>query len=377
MNKKKEKYHNFKDMENKYQNILENMGEGYFEVDLKGTYVKVNPKYCKIVGYTKKELLGNNFREFFDKKTRAELIPRFRKIYETEIPIPPSARLKANTKRKKTIHFEGSIDLIYDSRGNKVGFYGFTHDISDRVKAEEQLKKAYNLLNILKDVFVHDINNILQNIKSAVQLMNMDLNEKKQQVDKKRIIELTDIINIQIKRAEKISSDVRKISRFDRSNFVFERIDLRNALKTAKNFIIKSFPERNIDIKIYGKKPKYYIKSNDLINNVFENILINAVKYNNKDIVKIEIKISEQESSVKIEFIDNGIGIPGEKKEKIFQSKGKGEENLEYIRSLGIGLSLVKKIILRSKGEIWVEDKVAGDPSQGSKFIVILQKENP
>lgn len=376
MNENKEKPHKFKDVGNKYQNILENMGEGYYEVDLKGTYIKVNRKYCEIIGYTKKELLGNNFREFFDKKTQTEFIARFKEIYETEIPIPPSTRLKVTSKRKKTIHFEGFIDLIYDSKGNKVGFYGFAHDISDGVKAEEKLKKAYNLLNILKDVFVHDINNILQNIKSAVQLMDINLDQNKQEVDREKIVDLTDIINIQVKRAEKISSDVRKISRFDKSNFVFERIDLREALKTAKNYILKSFPERNIEIKIYGERPKYYIKSNDLINNVFENILINAIKYNNEEVVEIEIKIFDQESSVKIEFIDNGIGIPGEKKEKIFQSKGKVEENHEYIRSLGIGLSLVKKIILRSNGEIWVEDKVPGDPSQGSKFIVILQKDN-
>ena len=76
---------------------------------------------------------------------------------------------------------------------------------------------------------------------------------------------------------------------------------------------------------------------------------------------------------MKLEFIDNGIGIDDVRKDSIFQ-----REALKDSGPLGqgLGLSLVKKIIDTFKGQIWVEDKVKGDYSQGSKFILLIPEVN-
>ncbi|KKK40438.1 MAG: Signal transduction histidine kinase, partial [Candidatus Lokiarchaeum sp. GC14_75] len=76
---------------------------------------------------------------------------------------------------------------------------------------------------------------------------------------------------------------------------------------------------------------------------------------------------------IKIEFKDNGIGISDKRKGWIFKpdsmesKKGKG---------MGFGLSLVKKILEFYNGKIWVEDRIKGDNSQGSNFVLIIPIED-
>lgn len=121
------------------------------------------------------------------------------------------------------------------------------------------------------------------------------------------------------------------------------------------------------------KKKKLFVKANDLLIDVFENILINAVKYNERPIVEILIKFSkikkEGSKFLKMEFIDNGNGISDDQKEIIFERAYRADKSTS---GMGLGLSLVKKIISLYNGEIWVEDKVQGDYSKGSNFIIII-----
>jgi signal transduction histidine kinase len=74
---------------------------------------------------------------------------------------------------------------------------------------------------------------------------------------------------------------------------------------------------------------------------------------------------------IRIEFTDNGIGIEDARKEEIFLRAYNKDKS---ISGLGLGLSLVKKIIETYKGQIWVEDRIKGDYSKGSNFIILLHE---
>ena len=70
-----------------------------------------------------------------------------------------------------------------------------------------------------------------------------------------------------------------------------------------------------------------------------------------------------------MEFSDNGIGISNDRKITLFEKKHVKDIST---KGLGIGLTLVKKIVERYNGEIWVEDRIEGDYKQGSNFIVLI-----
>jgi len=106
---------------------------------------------------------------------------------------------------------------------------------------------------------------------------------------------------------------------------------------------------------------------------VFENIIINAIKYTNHEIVELLVRVSkftyQGSKYIKIEFIDEGMGIPDKKKENIFKA---GFRTKKEIRGMGLGLSLVKNIILSYEGKIWVENRVEGNYSKGSNFVLLI-----
>ncbi len=237
-------------------------------------------------------------------------------------------------------------------------------------ESEEKYRSAYHQANFYKDLFAHDINNILSNIKMSVELSSDCLDDP---VKLKDLKEYYQIIHGQVLRAAKLISNVQKLSLLEETEILLEKVGVDKILNRAINYIIKSFQERNINIEIDRPDKTFYVKANHLLIDIFENILINAVNYNDKPKVEIRIRISEEEKEgtnlLKIEFIDNGIGIKDGRKKLIFQ-RGYKEEKGD--KGLGFGLSLVNTIVDSYNGQIWVEDKVKGDYTKGSNFIILI-----
>ena len=144
-------------------------------------------------------------------------------------------------------------------------------------------------------------------------------------------------------------------------------------LKNSIEFIKGSYEERNLKIQINSAKLDFVVYANILLQDVFENILINGVKYNESSDVEILVKLAnikrDSKNWIKMEFIDNGIGVLDERKVIIFK---RGNRKLKGDKGMGLGLSLVSKIINSFNGKIWVEDKIKGDYRKGSNFIIIL-----
>ena len=168
-------------------------------------------------------------------------------------------------------------------------------------------------------------------------------------------------------------SNVYKLSKLEDLKSSIKSIEICNILKKLINSVKNSYKDRNINIQVDSVGEKLYVQANELLEDVFENILINAVKHNENLIIKIFVKISKQQKDnihyLKIEIEDNGIGINDSRKELIFQ---RGYMEGKSVYGMGLGLSLVKKIIETYNGKIWVEDRVKGDQSKGSNFIVLI-----
>jgi PAS domain S-box-containing protein/putative nucleotidyltransferase with HDIG domain len=123
----------------KYRDIIENIHDGCFEVDLAGNFTFYNDSVCRVLGYTKAELGGMNSRQFTDKDDVKKVFQAYNKVYKTGKPLKAFAwRIK---KKDGSIRYiEGSISLRRDSSGKPIGFLGIANDITERIRAEEKLR---------------------------------------------------------------------------------------------------------------------------------------------------------------------------------------------------------------------------------------------
>ncbi|MFX1295303.1 MAG: sensor histidine kinase, partial [Promethearchaeota archaeon] len=139
--------------------------------------------------------------------------------------------------------------------------------------------------------------------------------------------------------------------------------------------IQKGVIEKKVKISLDIDQYKFYVQANEFLRDIIENILDNAVKYNTNQIVKVVIRIREEQINenvfIKLEFIDNGIGIKNRDKKAIFRRGYRVDGN---VSGRGLGLSLSMRILSSYNGKIWVEDNVEGDHTKGSNFILLIPK---
>ncbi|MCP4020688.1 MAG: PAS domain S-box protein [Desulfobacteraceae bacterium] len=132
----------------KYQNILDNILEGYYEVDLQGNFVFFNGAMEQIMGFKKEKLMGMNNREFMEVETAKKIFATFNKVYSTG---KASKAFNWTVVRKdgEKRYIEGSISLMRDSRNSPKGFRGIVRDIT-KIKASEiallESEKKYRTL---------------------------------------------------------------------------------------------------------------------------------------------------------------------------------------------------------------------------------------
>lgn len=270
---------------------------------------------------------------------------------------------------QKTRETDGKI-LTYRShkfpifRENKPPLIGgFSIDITDQVEAEIQREEAKARAEFFNDLLGHDINNMHQGIMASLELIMADesLSERSRDIAEKALN--------QVNRSVSLISNVKKFTIINQSEIQLEKTDPAEALIVAIETVKQSFPNRQINVKMNIANSEFCIMANEFLRDVFYNLLHNAVKVTETDIVDIEIEASITQAGeyLRLDFIDKGTGIEDSMKETILAGL---EERVRRVS--GVGLTLVKQIIDQYKGQISVEDRVKGDHTQGARFIVLL-----
>ena len=235
---------------------------------------------------------------------------------------------------------------------------------------ENVYQDAYLRMKCLKGLFIHDISNLFQIISNSIELCESLL---KNEVKSEGIIEYFQMISQQLNRGKKLIRNARNISELEEYEMPLEPVEVFSKLTSAINFTCISFPKKDIDIKVVSDYGYICVMANELLSEVFENILINSINYNRNKIVQVEVIISVIDiyyrNYVKFEFKDNGIGIDDDRKELIFQDTHKISRQS---RGMGIGLSLVAKLIELYGGKICVENRIKGDSTKGSNFVILI-----
>jgi len=349
-----------------YELITENANDFIAIVDRNLIYEYVNEEFHrKHLGYKKNYLIGlkayslihpddiKRVLEYFkqsikDGEGKTELRVRHRDGYYIWVEV----------KGKGFEDINGEMKALLVSR-----------DITQRKEAEDKLKKSYRDVKFYKNLFMHDIANIFSTLKLSMELCDLYMVELVK--NEKNINEISSILKDQIDRGSKLIRNVKKLTDLEEEDIMLEIVNASDVLEETVRFVKKSFYDKEINIFIENEVGKIYVLANNLLRDVFENILINAIKYTKNTVVDILIRITVEGDFVKIEFNDKGIGIEDDLKKETFN---KGYKTKRKSKGMGLGLFLVKNLLAKYSGKIWVEDRISGDYTKGSKFIILLKK---
>ncbi len=153
-----------KESENKYRNILENIKEGYFEVDLKGIFTFLNESFCEMMGYSKEELLGKSYQNNTDEFNRKKVFNFYNQVYKTEV-VQRNFQFEFFHKNGQKIIVNSSVYLKYDAKGAKSGFCGMVQDFTEKVILEKKLKRSEERYRLISENAYDLISILNQNLK--------------------------------------------------------------------------------------------------------------------------------------------------------------------------------------------------------------------
>ncbi len=130
-----------RESEERYRTILETIEDGYYEVDLAGNFTFFNDAVCRMLGYSRDELMGMNNRQYTEPGNLKKLYQAFNTVYRTGIPIK-GFEWEVIAKDGTKGYGEISISLMRDPNGQPIGFRGIARDTTERKRIEEALAKS-------------------------------------------------------------------------------------------------------------------------------------------------------------------------------------------------------------------------------------------
>ncbi|MEM2990107.1 MAG: ATP-binding protein [Halobacteria archaeon] len=236
--------------------------------------------------------------------------------------------------------------------------------IIERKQLEQEILEAKEAAELYVDIMAHDINNLNQiGLGYLDLLLASELEEKQKKYAEKALNSVL--------RSVKLIEDVRLIQRIREASFELQAIDLNEVIAQ----VIAEFSASAQKQVIFKYNPRVgsLAKADALIKEVFVNLIGNAIKYSGES-VEIAINVEEFINDTRFYKVcveDNGDGVPDELKTKIFK---RFERGTKKAKGKGLGLYIVKTLIEKYGGEVWVEDRVKGDYTKGARFCFTVQK---
>lgn len=230
-----------------------------------------------------------------------------------------------------------------------------------QTKDFEKITKYQNQLEEYVHVVSHDLKSPLRSINALFSWIKED-NQDNLNESTLSNINLIDDILLQM---ENLIASILNYTKIDYVRSKKNDVDLNLLLIDIKKVV---FIPENMTLKTPRKLPTLHCEKTKIFQ-IFQNLIGNAVKYNDKEKGEIVINFSETISQYQFSVKDNGIGINEKYHDKIFEIF----QSLEITKdSSGIGLSIVKKLVNYFHGEIWIESK----ENIGSTFYFTIKKES-
>ncbi len=227
----------------------------------------------------------------------------------------------------------------------------------------KQLGKTEILQKDFIDNISHEIKTPINSIQGFTKLLddnNLSEQERKEYIN---------IILEETNRLLKLSSNILKLAKLQHQDKIInnQEINLSEQIKKAVLLLEPKWKDKNINFSIDAKEV-YFYGDEDLLFQVWTNLLDNAIKFSNAN-GKISVKISIVQDKIEVSIKDNGIGMDSDELEMIYTRFYQIDKSHSGEGS-GLGLAIVKRIVEISNGEINVES----EKGKGTTFTVVLPK---
>ncbi|MEF8848886.1 MAG: PAS domain-containing sensor histidine kinase [Candidatus Thermoplasmatota archaeon] len=371
----------------KFKVISDNAGYGSIIYDLDNFIIYVNKAFSEMHGYNQEELIGKKLSIFYEKNSLSQIRSINKDLKE-----------KGNVTGKEIWHkkkngnvFPVLITATY-IENEKDNFSFIAATVSDITEIKKKEKKLEEYAKRLKEkteklkASQDELSSLNQNLEKKVKERTLEINkllrqkndfinqlghdlknpltplvtlvplvkEKEEKPENKKLLK---VIMRNVNYIKNLVEKTIELARLNspQSNLSFEKINL---YKKTEKVINKNelLIEKN-NVKVVNNIPKdIFIRAAPfLIQEVLNNVLINAVNYGEKagDITFDAEK--EENNLIKVSVHDTGIGLTEDQKNRIFEEFYKVDEARHDFNSSGLGLSICKRIIEQHGGEIWAE----------------------
>lgn len=348
----------------KYSRIIANMNLGLIEVDQDEIIQYANQSFSEMTGYSISNLIGSKASDLLlDKEDEEILISKkearnkgVSDLYEVK------AKIKDGVMRNWLI--SGAPN--YNVTGEIIGSIGIHLDITNQKVLEKQkeqllkkLEKQNEQLNDYAQIVSHDLKSPLRSIHSLISWIKED-NDKAFNAE---TLEYFRLMQTKVEKMDSLIEGILTYSKIDDIHVDIENVDLNEVVNNVIHTI--EIP-KHIQVVINNNLP--IIKANRTRKfQVFQNLIANAVNYNDKDLGLIEVGCEEYSNEYILYVRDNGPGIKKENQFKIFKMF-QSFHNDE--RSTGIGLSIVKRILENTNERIWLDSELG----VGTTFYFTIKK---
>jgi PAS domain S-box-containing protein len=330
--------------------------------DLKTNRFELSDELRDISGLTKEPVYLEDVLKIIHSDDRERISQTLQSAIQAYGSYKADTRIVRPDGKMLFCHLEA--DVVRDKWDKPVKVVGILQDITERKQAEISLREARAQSEFFIDLISHDIGNMNQAIMGYLELA-LDMLAPSE--NKKEL--LTKPIEI-IKDSSRLINNVRKLRLAISGEIPMISMDVESALSDA----IADFSHiEGRDVRINHKpKTECHVMANELLKEAFSKIIMNSLQHSSGPLtINIDLNevLEDGKDYCRVDFEDNGPGVPDEVKEKLL--KGIREAHEKNIRK-GLGLHFVKTLMDAYHGKVWMEDRVPGDYSKGVRVVVLL-----
>jgi len=348
-----------------FKRTLLSINDGVYMTDRNRRITLWNRACERITGYSAGEVLGhrcsdnilNHIDSDGNRLCETDLCPLFRTMASGKAVKKPLL-VRALRRDGSRVTVEVSVAPLIEEDGRVIGGVEVFRDVTEKQKLAE-----------LKAGFLSGISHELKTPLTIIQgFLELVLSDDTGPLSDLQRDFLTSALE-EGDRFKKILDDLLDLSRFEATEFSFERktVDLSAVLRQTAYGFTGEARRRGIALETAVPAGLAVCGDRERLYQAFANLIANAIKYTEKG--EVALSATRKESSVQISVRDSGIGIETEELERIFEQFYRVDNELtRKVGGTGIGLSIVQKIVRRHGGSIAVHSS----PGKGSTFTVTL-----